>query len=514
MISLGKSDADFPKEIVRDWGERFDCVMDFSPDGKYLAMFARSRQGSYVVWDMETQQQIASLEDFRGTPFESAQHVCFIPGKSMLFLGGMFSGSLLWDFESNKTMVPISGKAGYEIAKAVFSIDGTLMATAGRDHAISLWEVSEMSFRLQTRLLGHQAEAWCLEISPDGKRLASGGQGNEVLLWNTEPQQGEGVIARSMMICKPKFSSDGQLIALAAGGHPDYKTIFYDLEGASFLDFEVSGFPCGFTSDGTEIVVFRIDNSSLKHMKWNLAKSRSSWETDIGLAPGIPSALPVVCEKRNLLAEGWSDGSVLLIDCEDGTKRKLWKAHEGPVGVLAFSPDGRLILTGNRPENAEDISAIVWSCSDLDAIEPLYHIEGHQIFVFSAAFSPDGKILATGGAGNRLILRDAKTGTKRQECVGQMQAVGGLAFGPNGKTLVSGSGDGTIRIWHVATGRELLKFDLESSAWPVSFSPDWNTLATISGRNPMHIEQLNIWRVPSLSDIENSEEVLQYESLK
>ena len=79
-------------------------------------------------------------------------------------------------------------------------------------------------------------------------------------------------------------------------------------------------------------------------------------------------------------------------------------------------------------------------------------LTGHTGAVFSVAFRPDGKTLVSGSGDRTLRLWNAQTGEHIRTLEGHKWGVQSVVFSPDGKTLASGSSDDTIRLWNVATG--------------------------------------------------------------
>ncbi len=81
--------------------------------------------------------------------------------------------------------------------------------------------------------------------------------------------------------------------------------------------------------------------------------------------------------------------------------------------------------------------------------EPLHTLQGHTDRVYAVAFSPDGKTLLSGSGDNTLRLWDAATGKSLLTLRGHTGRVTAVAYSPNGQTLLSGSGDNTLRLWDI-----------------------------------------------------------------
>lgn len=103
----------------------------------------------------------------------------------------------------------------------------------------------------------------------------------------------------------------------------------------------------------------------------------------------------------------------------------------------------------------------------------------HTSRAYSVAFSRDGKTLASGSWDGTVKLRDVASGSESRTLAGHGWGIYKIAFSPEGKQLASASRDGTVRVWDTATGantRTLAAGPLAVKA--VAWSPDGRLLAT------------------------------------
>jgi RNA polymerase sigma factor (sigma-70 family) len=150
------------------------------------------------------------------------------------------------------------------------------------------------------------------------------------------------------------------------------------------------------------------------------------------------------------------------------------------VVTISASSQGPVEATAVRVNNT--VSTVDQDDPTRDAPEPKLAdtFQGHTDTVLSATFSPDGMTLASGSGDNTIKLWDVATGKERATIQGHTQPVWSVVFSPDGKTLASGSWDGTTKLWDVGTGKERAKL-LGPGGWAVScvaFSPEGKVLAS------------------------------------
>jgi WD40 repeat protein len=105
----------------------------------------------------------------------------------------------------------------------------------------------------------------------------------------------------------------------------------------------------------------------------------------------------------------------------------------------------------------------------------------HDNSVISVAFSPDGKWVVSGSLDGTVRIWEAKTG-KEISRMKHRYAVTAVSFSPNGRWVVSGAKDNTARVWDAQTGKEIAHFAHTNEVLAVAFSPD-STRVVSGGRD-------------------------------
>lgn len=139
-------------------------------------------------------------------------------------------------------------------------------------------------------------------------------------------------------------------------------------------------------------------------------------------------------------ATGSTDGTVRIYRLADGQILRTWHAHAGGTFSLAFTPDGKRLITGGSTDRSIRIF-------DLVDGKQLAHTVAHAGNVESLAISPDGSTLISGSMDRTVKVWNAMNLQNLATLRNHTKAVKSVAFAPDGKTFASASLDTTVRIW-------------------------------------------------------------------
>jgi len=209
-------------------------------------------------------------------------------------------------------------------------------------------------------------------------------------------------------------------------------------------------------------------------------QGHSGWVTGLAFTP----------DGRRLVSGSW-DQTVKMWDVSTGLPAGMVSNNIHYVQALASSRDGRWIAA----ENSAD-SVTIWDTATGQPVHTLptdrkVHGAGNN-WVYSIAFSPDGRFLASGLDDKTIRIWDVKSGQPLHDFTANKRSVIYVAFSPDGRWLATGGNDKTILIWDVESGKLVRKLTgHKKTIYAVAFSPTGQWLASASGDKTVKIWDLD-----------------------
>jgi len=320
------------------------------------------------------------------------------------------------------------------VCDAVFSPDGTYLATS------SLMSVRVFEWKTQTLVhtftVGSSEASKnyvrCIRYSPDGKMIAAGADDGFIRIWNLEDKSlVQEWSAHTSSLVSVSFSPDGKVL-ISAG--QDATVVLWDVN--------------------------------------TLRKILTICET-----PNAPSSgtVPALSPDGSLLAVSWTDGFLRLYKLPSEKAVATYRCPQEKVNSICFSPDGTSVAVASL-----DNSVMIYDVTRPDSV-PRPVNAGHTNLALCVAFSPDGRWIVSGSKDKTVrFSRVNPLGLSAVLC-GHLNSILKVAFAPvlkkarkedekdmkdeDGKNddvvdgdddmyLATGSGDQTVKVWRIKQTKE------------------------------------------------------------
>ena len=508
------------KALIRD--------VIFTSDGKYLV--SASDDKTIRVWDTSTGELVRMLSGQIGTVHEGKIYAAALsPDDRLLATGGILSGSReekcairLINFQTGEVKTLLKGHPNV-VLKLAFSPDGNRLISGSSDKTARIWNVRTQ--KTLHVLKGHTDHIYAVAFSPDGKLAVTGSDDDSLKLWNAK----SGALIKTLKghtynVRSVAFTPNGKYLL---SGSYDKTIRMWDGRTGKFIKVlasqnrTVDGL--SISPDGTKVLTGFANVFSIPFGK----KITTFTKHD-----NTVIATDISPNGRIAATGGGDNNEINLWDLTTGKAKQKMVGKGKRIWSVGFAKDGQSIGWGKKYKSRNlfaygSLKQSFQIKSDNRTYELSKGSEIRSDYVFirgiksvgswsiktktgkphktleilkngrvvheitrestsgyrhqSLTLTPDGKTVISGGGNGFLTSYNPQTGKKIHDFIGHITDVLGVAVSPDSRFLVSGSSDQTVKLWEIDSGRLLLTiFQGTDNEW-VAWTPEGYYTASLNG---------------------------------
>ncbi len=457
--------------LVRSFGRQSGGIaaLDISPDGAWVSTAGET--GGVSVWQFADGQLVKALGDVQGAAADvhfapSGDRLCAGYGNGHLASWGTGNWQLAWDVKAHDN----------SLTRAVYSPDGSLIATTGVDGAARLFNAATGAVLFDMPTGSMQSAA---AFSPDGHGLATGGADGMIRLWDVASGGLTRQFSGAGAVVSLRYTGDGQVL-VSGLGYPAFRVVEWNpADGTrrrSFTRLGAQVEKVAYSPDSAWVAVAASYDERVDVFDAASGRLRYAWKTR------ATARAVAFSPNGRLVAMPGQDNTVVIRRLSDGKRLRTLVGHAEEITGLAFSHDGTLLASGSFFPG----TIRFWRTSDWALVREIE--AGFDLGAFgpfsSLAFSPDDQWLGTSAEGSPLVVK-VSDGSPVAHPPGVSRTV---AFSPDGQ-LFAASGYGSqdqVRLFR--TSDWALAVTLPTGASDLAFSADGGMLLAA------HDDALRIWR--------------------
>ncbi len=426
-----------------------------------------------LVTNLEAKPQ---LTHFLTAHTDTIRALAYSPDGRLLASAGKDLSIILWDTQTNQPVgEPLLGHTNWINALA-FSPDSHTLLSVSIDGTVRRWDVSTGQM-IGEPLTPNSTELWSVAFNPDGKTFATGDKDGTVLLWDiaTGKPIGSPLTGHTDLIYALTYSPDGKTLASGSG---DGTIRLWNANngqriGDPLAEHSGSVLALAFSPDGTRLASTGVDETVIL------------WDTSTG---EVIDQFATGHIKRVKALAFSNDGTMLATASDDNTVR-LWDTntweqvgqdltgYSDHIWSMAFNPKNQSLAVASA-----DNAVMIW---DLTSNQPfIQDVMLQRSNILATVYSPNGKSFASAGGskGDDALIHiwDATTDKEVKTLPNDAGYITDLAFSPDGNKLVAASSNNSLEIWDVSAAIPLYIINLTGNNRyiPVAYSPDGHTIAS------------------------------------
>lgn len=506
------------EHTLKEHTKKVNCL-DFSPDKKHIV--SSSDDGSVRLWDFETGNLIKTIMEHS----DNVNSAMFDKWGSRIITASDDGYSIMYNLDTGASEV-LFGNSERIVEYAEFSNDGSraaivtgdsvhiinlstkeveiaisghldfitsvsfspndkMIATASHDKTINIWDIAEVEPCLLYTYKGHSSAVNDVVFSPDGKYILSASQDNDARLWNVLVDQKKRISTKMGLLSSATYSFDGKYIA--AVSYKGRGAVWSADSGVLVNEFKCpdsSSTAIAFSRNSDKLAVAS-DNCNIRI--YDIASGTFLDSVMVHGVGGFDNVLFV--NDDNAVIASSRDGRTLKYWLNDGSCELMFTEKMDSLSVLSMLSGDSLCLLSRKGNET-------FSLFDMNGMTELRTFCGHSGVVCSVLPSHDNSKIISSSSDNSAIIWNNMESRILFKLNGHSSQVYFSEFSCDDRYALTASTDGAVKVWNVATGKEVAtRVSNSSIKYTHAFRPGGKDYMVVDG------SEIRMYRLMSPGDL-------------